>query len=56
MKGKATPLQARTDPKHSRSFEAPKFQDNMHMKMTNLSDLRTGRLYTPGSISGTHFC
>ena len=26
------------------------------MKVVRLSDLRTGRLYPPGSIPGTHFC
>jgi hypothetical protein len=26
------------------------------MKVVRLSALNTGRLYTPGSIPGTHFC
>ena len=37
-------------------LEAPRFQDNRHMKVVSLSALRTGRLYTPGNIPGTHFC
>ena len=37
-------------------FEAPTFQDTRHMKVVRLSALRTGRLYTPGNIPGTHFC
>jgi hypothetical protein len=36
--------------------EAPRFLDNRHMKMVRLSDLRTGSLYPPGKIPGTHFC
>jgi len=41
-----------------RSFEAPRFRDNRHVKVLRLSALRTGRLYPlpPGSIPGTHFC
>jgi hypothetical protein len=35
-KGKAIPLQA---------FQAPRFEDNRHMKVESLSTLRTGRLY-----------
>ena len=38
-KGKAIPLQAWGDP------EAPRFQDNRHMKVVRLSALSTGRLY-----------
>jgi hypothetical protein len=36
--------------------EAPIFQDNRHMKMVRLSALRTGCLYPPGTIPGTHLC
>ena len=36
--------------------EAPRFQENRHMKVVRLSGLRTGRLYHSGSIPGTHFC
>ena len=36
--------------------EDPRFQDNRHMKVVSLSALRTGRLYPPGNIPGTHFC
>jgi len=34
--------------------EAPRFQDNRHMKVVRLSALRTGRLYPSGNIPGTH--
>jgi hypothetical protein len=34
--------------------EAPRFQDNRHMKVVRLSALRTGRLHQ--EIPGTHFC
>ena len=36
--------------------EAPRFQDNRHMQVIRLSALRTGHLYPPGNIPGTHFC
>jgi len=36
--------------------EAPRFQDNRHMKVVRLSALRTGRLYSSGNIPSTHFC
>jgi hypothetical protein len=36
--------------------EAPRFQDNRHIKVVRLSALRTGRLYPKGNITGTHFC
>jgi hypothetical protein len=36
--------------------EAHRFLDNRHMKVVRLSALRTGRLYPPGKIPGTHFC
>ena len=42
---KATPLQAWTGPEGFSRFEAPRFQDNRHMKVVRLSALRTGRLY-----------
>jgi hypothetical protein len=51
-KGKAIPLQTWT----GQEVEAPRFQDSRHMKVLRLSALRTGRLYPPGSIPGTHFC
>jgi hypothetical protein len=36
--------------------EAPRFNDSQHKKVARLSVLRTGRLYPPGNIPGTHFC
>jgi hypothetical protein len=36
--------------------EAPRFQDDRHMKVVRLSALRTGHLYPTGIIPGTHFC
>jgi hypothetical protein len=36
--------------------QAPRFVDNRDMKVVGLSALRTGRLYPPGNIPGTHFC
>jgi hypothetical protein len=53
-KGKAIPLQAWTGPEGSRRLRLPDF-DNQHMKMVRLSALRTGHLYPPGNIPGTHF-
>ena len=36
-------------------FEAPRLQDNRHIKVGRLSALRTGHLYPPGNIPGTLF-
>ena len=36
--------------------EVPRFQDDRHVMAVRLSALRTGRLYPPGNIPGTHFC
>jgi hypothetical protein len=35
--------------------EAPRFQDNRHMKVVRLSALRAGHIYPPRNIPGTHF-
>jgi len=37
-------------------FEAPKFQENPHMKLLGLSAQSTGRFYPAGNIPGVHFC
>jgi hypothetical protein len=37
-------------------FEAPRLQDNRHMKVVSLSAVCTSRLYPPGIIPGTNFC
>ena len=42
-------------PRGFQEVEVPRFQDNRHMKVVRLSDLRTGRLYPPGNIPDTHF-
>jgi hypothetical protein len=36
--------------------EVPRFKANRHMKVVRLLALRTGRLYPPENIPGTHFC
>ena len=43
-------------PRGFQEVEAPRFQDNRHMKAVGLSARRTGRLYPPGNIPGTHLC
>jgi hypothetical protein len=43
-------------PRGFQEVEAPRFQDNQHMKAVSLSALRTGRLYPPGNIPGTLVC
>ena len=53
VKCKAIPLQAWTGPEGSRRLRIPDIQ---HMKLVRLSALRTGCLYSPGNIPGTHFC
>ena len=55
-KGKAIPLQPWTDSEGSRRLRLPDFGDYQRMKLVRLSALRTGRLYPPGNIPGTHFC
>jgi hypothetical protein len=54
-KSKAILLQAWRRPRRFQEVEAPRFQDNRHMKVVRLSALRTGRLYHPGNFPGTHF-
>ena len=36
--------------------EAPRFQDNRHMKVVKSSASCIGRLYPPGNIPDTYFC
>jgi hypothetical protein len=55
-KGKIIAVQAWTGPWGSRRFRLPEFSDNRHMNVVWLSVLRTGRLYSPEKIPGTHFC
>jgi len=47
-KGKAIPLHAWERPSRFQEVEAPRFQDNRHMKVIRLSALRTSRLYPQG--------
>jgi len=47
------PITGLDRPRGFQEVEAPRFQDNRHMKMVRLSALRTGHLYPPGNI---HFC
>jgi len=55
-KGKCNPITGLDRPWWFQEDEAPRFQNNRYMKMISLSALRTGRLYSPGNIPGTHFC
>ena len=43
--GKAIPLQAWAGPGVFQEVEAPRLQDNKHMKLVRLSAVHTGRLY-----------
>ena len=57
LKGKAiNPITGLDRPRGFQEVEAPRFQDSRRMKVVRLSALRTGRLYPPGNIPGTHFC
>jgi len=51
-----SPITGLGRPWRFQEVEAPRFQDSRYMKVVRLSALRTGRLYPPGNISGTHFC
>jgi hypothetical protein len=42
---KNNPIKGVEKPSGLQEFEAPRVQDNRHMKMLSLSALRTGRLY-----------
>jgi len=52
-KGKTFPLQAWTGPEGSRRLKLPDFKI---VSLWRWSALRTGRLYPPWNIPGTHFC
>ena len=52
VKGKAIPFTGLDRPWGFQDVEAPRFQDNRHIKVVGLSALRTGRLYI---LPGTHF-
>jgi hypothetical protein len=54
--GKGVPLEAWSGPEGYRSLRLPEFLHSRHMKVVRLSALRTGSLYPPGNISGTHLC
>jgi len=47
---KSNPITGLDRPWGFQESEAPRFQDNRHMKVVRLSSLRTGRLYPPGNI------
>jgi len=49
-------LQAWTGPYGSRRLRLPEFQDNRHMNVSRLSDLRTGQCCSPGDAPSNHFC
>ena len=44
---KSNPIIGRERPRSFQEVEAPRFQDNRHLKVVRLSALRTGRLYPP---------
>jgi hypothetical protein len=55
IKKKSFPATCLDRPLGFQEVQAPEFLDNRHMKVVRLSALRTGRLYSPGRIPGTHF-
>ena len=54
--GKAIPVQVYYRARRFQEVESSTFIDSRHMEAVRLSALRTGRLYPPGNIYGTHFC
>jgi hypothetical protein len=55
-KGKAMSSQAWTGPWGSRKCRLWEFIENRNIEVVRFSALRTGCLYPPESIAGTHFC
>jgi len=55
-KGKVIPITGRDWSWGFEEFEDPRIQDNRHMKLASLSVPRTGLLYHPGNVPGTHIC
>ena len=45
VRRQSNPITGLDRPGGFQEVEAPTFQDNRHMKVVRLSDLRTGRLY-----------
>jgi hypothetical protein len=52
---KSNPIRGLDRPWVFQEVEAPRFQENRHMKLVRLSALGTGRLYPQGNMPGTHF-
>jgi hypothetical protein len=52
----SNPITGLDRPLGLQEVETPRFLDNRHMKVLRLSTLRTGCLYPPENIPGTHFC
>jgi hypothetical protein len=46
VKGKSSPITGLDSPIRFHEVEAPRFQDNRHMKVVRLSATRTGRPYS----------
>jgi hypothetical protein len=47
MQLQSNPIRGLGRPWGFQEFEAPRFEDNRHMKVVKLLGLRTGRLYPP---------
>jgi hypothetical protein len=45
LNGKSNPITGLDKPRRFQEVEAPRFQDNRHMKVVIMSALRAGRLY-----------
>jgi len=52
----SNPITGLGRPSGVQEVEATRCQGNLHMKISRMSSLRTGLLYPPGNIPGTHFC
>jgi hypothetical protein len=53
---KSTSLQAYYKPRGFQGVETTRFLYDRYIKVVRFSVLRTGRLYPPRNIAGTHFC
>jgi hypothetical protein len=56
VKKQSNPITGLDRPTGFQEVQVTRFLDSRHLKVVRLSAIRTGRLYPPGNLPGTHFC